>query len=313
MDDVRRAETAVLIALAVGGLLAIIGSAVAVWLGIRRGLIPVRRLGRAVEEIDTRELALDDGRGPYPQELRPIVSALEGLLARLRGAMERERRFTDAAAHELRTPIAELKTITDVADRWPEPERLHRSVKDAQIVVRQMEDLLESLLAAARGATADGHQAVEAVNLIPLARAVSAEAAERLHRSDVSWSFEGEDDASWDGPRGVIVALVRNLIDNAAEYTPAGGAVRVRALMNGRATAFEVENGPVALEDSEIDRIFEPFWRADASRTDRAHRGLGLSIVESLAAALGLRPTATITPERHLRVRLVSDGHSEPD
>jgi two-component system sensor histidine kinase QseC len=304
-ESTRRAEASVLAALVVGGLFAAAGTTVMVWFGIRRGLSPLRRLGSAVDRIDARELTMQ-APGPHAEELEPIVSALKGLLDRLRSAMERERRFTDAAAHELRTPIAELRTITDVADRWPEPQRLHRSIGDARAVVSQMEDLLESLLAAARGESACEERPIESVAILPLARTLSGDAVERTRPRRVSWTFEGDEGACWTGPRAAIAAIVRNLIDNAADYTPDGGTVRVAATTNGQGGGLEVENGPVSLEPQDVHRIFEPFWRADAARSDRRHRGLGLSIVMSLAEALRLRRDLELTPEGRLRIRFTS-------
>jgi len=307
MDGIQRAEQSVLVALLLGGLFAVIGSIVAVWLGIRHGLIPIRQLGSAVDQIDTHDLTLPSKRNRYPNELQPIVLALNGLLDRLRTAMERERRFTDAAAHELRTPIAELKTITDVADRWPEPDRLHRSIKDARLIVTQMENLLESLLAAARGETADDSQQTEPIKLLPLARTIFEDSISHYRQNSLAWSFDGDENATWVGQRGAILAIIRNLIENAAQYTPKEGSVHVSAATENETTTFEVENGPVTLESQEINRIFEPFWRQDRSRTDHTHSGLGLTIVDSLAGAMNLQVDATVSPERSLRITLTSN------
>lgn len=303
---VERAESALLAALVLGGLLAAAGTSAAVWIGVRRGLVPIRRLTSALDGLGPRQLAMPTAAGPEPEELRPITAAVEGLLGRLRAAIERERRFTDAAAHELRTPLAELRTITDVADRWPEPERLRRSVAEARSIAAEMESLLESLLAAARGGEACASQTPEPVALLPLARAVTDGRLGDLRARGVSWVFEGDENARWTAPRGAVLAIVRNLIGNAAEYTPDGGSVRVSASANGAGTAFEVENGPVSLGPADTDRLFEPFWRAEASRSDRGHRGLGLAIVASLGDALRLRREAGITPERRLRITLTS-------
>lgn len=301
-EAIARAQAALLAALVVGGIFAAAGAAVAVWLGVRRGLVPVHHLSRELDSLSAHELTLPSPSASYPVELRPIVSALGGLLDRVRAGIERERRFTDAAAHELRTPIAELKAITDVARRWPETDRLTRGMAEAGAIAAEMESLLESLLAAARAG--NDPQAAEPVALLSLARAVAQPRLEDCRARGVLFTFEGDEQVCFHAPRGAIVAVVRNLLENAAEYTPAGGRVRVRAIAeNGRAT-LEVENGPVNLDPAHVDHIFEPFWRADASRTDRRHRGLGLSIVASLCEGLKLRREATITPERNLRVRL---------
>ncbi len=300
----RRAESAVLAALVLGGLLAAAGTTAAVWFGVRRGLAPVGRLSSALDGLGPRQLVLPSSVEPCPEELRPITSAVHRLLARLRETIERERRFTDAAAHELRTPIAELRTIADVADRWPEPERLRACAAEARSIAGEMETLLENLLAVARGGQISERQAREPVALLPLARAVARARSDGAH--GVSWAFEGDEHARWNAPKSAVLAIVRNLIDNAAEYTPRGGSVRVAAAKNGAGTKFEVENGPVSLAAADAARLFEPFWRADESRTDRRHRGLGLSIVASLGDGLGLRHNAVITPERRLRITLTS-------
>lgn len=300
--EVDRAVTSVLIALLVGGALALLGAVVAVWFGVGRGMVPLKQFGRQVQAIEPSELRLAGAREQWPAELMPIVTALNDLLERLNAAMQRERRFTDAAAHELRTPLAELRTITDVADRWPEQERLQRSVKDAREVVDQMEELLENLLVVARGQRGEGSAADEQIRLLPLARQLAQ--GHDATTSHVQWSFEGSDDASWQGQRSVITAIVRNLVDNAAQYTPAGGAVTVRAMMNGSGAKLEVENGPVSIGQADIERMFEPFWRADSSRTDRTHRGLGLAIVDTLASHLHLSRDIERTDGERLRISL---------
>ncbi len=305
-DAVHRAESAVLFALILGGLLAVVGASAAVWLGVTRGLVPVRRLGGAMDRLGPQDLSSSLSPENYPRELAPIITSVEGLLKRLREAVERERRFTDAAAHELRTPIAELRTITDVANKWPEEPRLRAAITEARAIADEMEALLVVLLAAARGGAAYQSQPSERVPLLPLARTIAAGRLANLHRRGVSCTFDGDDRAEWHGPRGAILAIVRNLIDNAAEYTPDGGAVRIMAAQNGKGVRFEIENGPVSLGADEAQRIFEPFWRADRSRSDRTHRGLGLSIVATLAEGLHLRRESVVTHERRLRVTLTS-------
>ena len=301
---VERAESALLAALLIGGVLAVTGTGAAVWLGVRRGLVPIRRLGAALDALGPGRLTLPADSSPRAGELRPIAAAVEGLLARLRSAIERERRFIDAAAHELRTPIAELRAVSDVADRWPEPERLRRAVTEARAIASEMESLLESLLMVARGGRDGAGGACEPVALLPLARAVANGRTEPRARG-LSWQFEGDEGASWMAPRGAVVAIVRNLIDNAGEYTPDGGSVRVCVRGNGARASFEIENGPVILAPGDTDRLFEPFWRADKSRSQRGHRGLGLSIVAALAEANGLKRDTVITGDGRLRITLM--------
>jgi signal transduction histidine kinase len=301
LDDVFEAETAVLIAVVLGGAGAVAGSFIAVWLGVQRGLAPVRDLGDAVDRISPQQLQWSAPATRYPRELLPITDALEQMLERTRRAMARERRFTDAAAHELRTPLAELKIITDVSDRWPEPERLRRGVTDARRVVRHMEDLLECLLMLARGTACDTRDVTD-VALLPLVRTLADETRTHAPSDDVTWHIDGDEAAHWHGSAAAVTAIVRNLIENAAQYTPPGGHVHIHAASNGHGGMLTIENGPVELARDELDRMFEPFWQADPARTDAAHRGLGLAIVDALAEALRFRREAALTEASHLRI-----------
>lgn len=304
VDQLRRAELVVFASLVVGGLTAALGSSFVVWMGVRRGLAPVRELSEAVATVEPGALRLAERAEPYPEELGPIVAALEQMLARLDAAMQRERRFTDAAAHELRTPIAELRTMTDIADRWPEPDRLRRVIGEAREVVDEMEGLLASLLAVARGGTPDD-QALEHVALLPATRAAGEDAMARVRpEGGLTWTFEGDEGACWLGPRAAVTAVLRNLLDNAAAYTPAGGSVHVAVSNSAEGVTLVLENGPVSLDAAEVESMFEPFWRGDASRTDRSHRGLGLTIVDSLTSVMGIERAVGRTDDGFLRVVL---------
>lgn len=307
LDAVRRAEAMVLGALAFGGLAILIGSGVVVWTSVGHGLRPVRELGAAVDRVDPADLRLPPGESP--EEIRPIVGAIERLLERTGEAMERERRFTDAAAHEMRTPLAELRTIVDVADRWPEPERLQRAITDARPVIDHLNELLTSLLEAARGTSSYGDHTE--VPLIPLARQLADDARRRLGAT-VQIDIAGDEQAAWHGPQAAVTAIIRNLIDNALEYTPAGGCTRVTATGDNGSVVLEVENGPVDLDGLIPERLFEPFWRGDGARSDRTHHGLGLAIVDALAEALDLRREASITPDGRLRISIGSLVDEQP-
>jgi len=301
-------ESALLVALGVGALVAAAGTAGALWFGIGRGLAPIGRLRSQVDGFETDGYSGSAIAGAYPEELRPIVGALHRLFGRVAAAMDRERRFTDAAAHELRTPIAELRTISEVAMRQPDGDRLLRSAQSSREIAIEMEALLEDLLAVARGGAGGlrGCGASERVALLEAVRGASKPREDDLRARGVGMEIEGDASACWTGPRGAVLAVVRNLVSNACEYTPSGGRLRITATSNGAGSALLVENGPVALSEADVGRMSEPFWRADESRTDRRRRGLGLAIVASFADGLGLTREIALTPERMLRIRVSS-------
>ena len=301
---VERDEGALRMALLFGGLFGAAGTAIAVTLGVRWGLRPIAEVSAALDDysgdIEGMRLAPEGA----PRELAPMVHALNGLLERLREAMERERRFTDAIAHELRTPIAELRSIAEVAERFPDLERLQRGMRETLAVANEIHSLIESLLAAAREQGAAAGDSHESVALLPAARGLARAWKERCGARGVRVSLEGDEEAAWRGPHGAIMSLLRNLVDNAAEYTLDGGTVSVRVSGEGGRAMFEIENGPVALRPDDVERMFEPFWRGDPERMDRGHRGLGMFVAQSLAQSLGLAREVELLPEGRLRVRL---------
>lgn len=315
-DSIDRSLAALAAALAAGGGIACAGTVLAVWLGVARGLRPVARLRQELDRSRADALPVLSSAEAYPGELRPVLEALHRLLRRIADAVSRERRFTDAVAHELRTPIAELRSLTDVAARWPEPERLRRTISEARGIADEMESLMESLLAAARRPAPADQGASEHVALLPLIRSIligTPNGGGQQHGVLV----EGDDGAEWFAPRGAIAAILRNLIDNACEYTPNDGAIRIAVSRGNTGAALTVENGPVALGPEGVEHMFEPFWRAAGQASDRAHHGLGLAIVAALCESLALRCEATLTPDLTLRIAIApipvadSAGHNQ--
>ncbi len=288
-DPLRAARFAVAAALGLGGLLAVVGTALATWWGVGRGLAPVRELSTSVDRVGDTDQSVALADGEYPEELAPVAQAVDRLIDRLSQAVERERRFTDAAAHELRTPIAELRMLTEVAQRWPEPERLRRSIGEARLVAEEMESLLEALLAIARGFDTAQCEA-ERVPLLPVVQTVAG----FYEDSDRTLVIDGDPRAAWHGQRGAVLAIVRNLLANAVDHSSPGSKVEVELRRVGDSAIFAVRNQAATLSRDDLSLLFEPFWRKEASRSDRCHRGLGLAIVQALCAPMGLNPRATL-------------------
>lgn len=273
-----------------------------VLVGVRRGLAPLERVGRDVGRVDEESLTQRLDEEGAPRELRPVVQELNRLLARVRRTLERERAFADGAAHELRTPLAELRSVAEVAVRWPEEDRAVTALREVLAIGTEMERLVEALLLASRGALdADAPEA--ALDEVARALVASDEPDPRLR-------FEGADPGPT-APRGVAEVILRNLLDNARRETPADGVILVRTERSAAGTrAVRVENGPVALAAADVDRLFEPFWRGDAGRRDRTRAGLGLTVVRRLAEGVGLSVAAQLEGDR--LALIVSERVPEP-
>lgn len=294
---IDRALATLLGALLVVGCVVGVAIVVLVAVGVRWGLIPLDRLSQQLGAVDGATISrrLDDGGAP--RELVPIYRELNGVLDRVEQTLDRERSFADAAAHELRTPIAELRTIAEVAVRWPDAERSTAALKEVLTVGREMEHLVESLLLISRGhateKTGDG-TAVAPIVASCLTRAGPAISAKSL---DITVAVDG--DGTLGAPHDAVEIIVRNLIDNAVRYTPEAGHISISGAgaANG-SPALIVENDPVELSDDDLGRLFEPFWRRDGSRSDRHHVGLGLAVVQQIADAIDLRIDAALVGDR---------------
>jgi signal transduction histidine kinase len=299
-DDIARAQTAVVAALFVGGAMAMLGSVVVTWRGVTRGLRPIDRLCATLGTVEARTTHDFRTSGDYPRELQPIIATLEDVFARIRAALDREERFTDAAAHELRTPIAELRVLADVALRFPENDRLLACVSDVSAIADELTSLVDVLLASARGTALD-ETSYEPITLFETAKAQVDRHRDTLQQRSVTCTVTGDETTTWFAPRSTVTAILRNLIDNATEYTPAGGSVAVEVDTDSR---IRIRNGPVPLSDNDVTHMFEPFWRSDAARKDRRHRGLGLAIVATMAQSLHITVHTSRTDDGMLDIAL---------
>jgi two-component system heavy metal sensor histidine kinase CusS len=265
-----------------------IGIVAVVSAGVRRGLSPLERVAAEAAKIDPNALDFRFSLAGLPAELQPICLRLNDSLERLQKAFARERRFTADVAHELRTPIAELRSLADVALKWEgDRETSLGYFKDAQDVARQMERIVTTLLSLARCQSGTMTVVREGVNLGDLIREAwdgHRQAAAERHLA-VTFDLSGQSVVETD--RTMLHSIVSNLLANAAQYARIGGTVACRAIANGSGLKFVVMNDVDCLSPDDLPHMLEAFWRKDAARTDGSHCGLGLTLVEAYAAALG--------------------------
>ncbi|MGZ9030254.1 MAG: ATP-binding protein [Burkholderiaceae bacterium] len=248
------------------------------------GLAPLAGLAQQIESRQPDALtpiALDRA----PAEVAPVLQALNGLLGRVRNALERERRFTADAAHELRTPLAALKVHAQNAARATSEAERKTSLDRMLVGLDRTIHLSEQMLALSRASAAGGHAPMP-VALRPLVAEVldtlQPRVRERGARVDVvceSPDFQAE----VNGDRQQLRSLVSNLVDNALRYGPAGGAIEValRAGSDGISLAVSDE-GPGIPADLR-ERVFESYYRIPGSTGSGS--GLGLAIVREIATA----------------------------
>jgi signal transduction histidine kinase len=305
--SVDRALGTLLTALiAVGGVLgATVG--VLVIVGVRWGLGPLDRLGRQIGGVSGETISTRIQGGDAPRELTPVYHELNRMLDRVEGTLQRERSFAAAAAHELRTPLAELRAIAEVAIKWPDTDQADTALREMLSIGCEMERLVESLLLISQGHAASPHRRAAGAPLRAIVLACIEHASEPIAQKNLHVTIALHDPDAMSVPREAVEIILRNLIDNAVQYTQANGSITVRLddAADG-AHSVIVENGPVQLDARDVPRLFEPFWRGDESHSDRTHVGLGLTVVDQIARALGLQVCATITGDRRLQIQLSS-------
>ena len=262
-----------------------------IWFSVGTGLRPLRQLRREVVQRSAQRL--QPLAMHVPTEVMPLVSALNDLFDRLKQSIEAEKRFTADAAHELRTPLAALKTQAQVALRATDTIGRQSALQFVLQGVERATHLIEQLLTLARvDPEEDGslHQRV-------LLRHLAAESLGQLEplarQRHIDLSLAEGPDCPVIGHAGHLSILLRNLLDNAIRYTPRDGQVFVQVhLSQPGCTQLDVcDTGP-GIPEAERARVLERFYRIPGNQGEGS--GLGLSIVQRIAqrhqAQVLLRP-----------------------
>ncbi len=261
--------------------------ALLIWLAVGHALEPLQRLtalvkARRVDALD----ALPDTR--LPDEVQPLVSALNDLLARLRAALERERAFMADAAHELRTPLTALHLQMGMLARASGDAERAAAMETLSAGVQRAIRLVEQMLALARQEPRAETQRV-AVRLDELARETVAELVPLADVGRIDLGVSAAQPVSVRGDREALRTLLRNLVDNAVRYTPAGGRVDVSVVAEAagdtRGARLTVSDDGPGIPAAERARVFDRFYRP--AGTAPPGSGLGLSIVKAIAQAHG--------------------------
>ncbi len=284
-------------------------AALVVWRGVKGGLRPLDLLSEEIRNRSHRDLSpLSEAHAPG--EVRPLIHAMNDLLARLSGALSAQSRFIADAAHQLRTPLAGIRTQTELALReLDNPEHKHASPDGVRHTLAQLNSatertthLVNQLLSLARAEPDAVHaRSLARVDLAALARETAAAWVPRAVTRNIDLGFEAAaGPVPVEGDALMLGELLANLLDNALRYTHAGGRVTVRLTVAAGAAVLAVEDDGPGIPAAERERVFERFHRVLGSGEDGA--GLGLAIVREIAevhgARIGLGPGAGGTGTR---------------
>ena len=256
-----------------------------VYLGFTRGITPLQRLQEELRQRRPIDLSPISVQG-IPEEVRPLIDALNDVMARLQHSLGGQRRFIADASHQLKTPLTGLRTQTELALRETSPQAMRESLQCVAAAAESLSRLTHQLLSLARAeAAADTGSVLAWLDLDQLAHGVATEWADRALAKGVDLGYES---AGREVPISANALLLHealtNLIENAVKYTPRGGRVTVRSRC-GERSCIEVEDTGIGIPAAERARVFERFYRVLGTEVDGS--GLGLAIVKEIVELFG--------------------------
>jgi two-component system heavy metal sensor histidine kinase CusS len=268
------------------GLSALATALLGAW-AARSGLRPLRRMSQIAASVSASSLTTRLPEVQMPSELAELTQAFNAMLARLDDGFQRLSAFSADIAHELRTPLSNLLTHTQVTLTRPRNledyrEALLSNLEELQGMAQMVNDMLY-LAKAEHGLMTPAR---EVLQLEDEMRAVLEFFAPLAEDTDVQLTLEGR--ASVDGDRTMLRRVFSNLLDNALRFTTPGGYVRVDLSRLGKLAHISIENSGEGIAADQLPRLFDRFYRADPARSESSeHAGLGLAITRSIIEAHG--------------------------
>lgn len=309
LDHLRLLRWLLLIASAGTIALSVIVAAIVVG----RGLSPLNTLAAEIAAITESDLAIRVSAENMPAEIIPIKNRLNELLARLEASFRRERRFTADVAHELRTPLAGLRSTLEVTvSRSRTPDEYRASLSDCLAIAKSMQAMVSNLLTLGRIEANQVAFRRESVYLSELVddswRLFSAMSAKRR----ITFDNRIPEEITCEADRENLSMVFSNVLANAAEHTNETGRIWTAAEQTAGSVEITVANTGCNLTDDQVKQVFDCFWRGDSARTGTGtHCGLGLALVHRIIAAMGGSTSAEVQPGGIFCVRLVLPASAE--
>ena len=261
-----------------------------VWLALVRGIRPLNELEQRIRARKPDDLSPIE-ESFIPQEVAPLVSSINDLLTRLKTSLTTQKRFLADAAHQLKTPLAGLRMQAELAQRETDPVEIRGSLQQIARSSSRATHTVNQLLALARAETTGRTLPSARIDLAKLVTGVVQDSVPRALEHGTDLGYEGPDsvppDCLMDGNPTLLQEMVRNLVDNAINYSGRTGVVTVRVLLDrfSGVQILQVEDNGPGIPANERDLVLQPFYRALGTNVDGS--GLGLAIVHEIAQQHG--------------------------
>ena len=286
-----------------GGLLILMGIVGGVLrLATSRGLKPLNQLVGQLDEINSEKLDARLQHQGLPKEVAPLAHTMNSLLDRLELSFQKERSFSRNIAHELRTPIAELRSIGEVGEQWPnDPKANLQFFGDILQIGNRMDLMVTNLLTMARQESGQIQCAWESLELVDTIHGVKNRFRGECDEKGAVMTLHGRP-ISIQADRIYLDIIAANLLSNAVYHGM--GNIDVHVYSDGACAGFAVENTAEILNEDDLPFLFDRFWRKDTARTSGRHAGHGLALVKSLSEVCEWSVRAELTRQKTLRVRV---------
>ena len=272
-----------------------------VWLALVRGIRPLNTLEQRIRARKPDDLSPIE-ESFIPQEVAPLVSSINDLLARLTASLTTQKRFLADAAHQLKTPLAGLRMQAELAQREDNPQEIRKSLQQIARSSARATHTVNQLLALARAETTGRALPSAQIDLAQLVTDVVRDSVPRALEHGIDLGYEGPEEMPeiclMDGNPTLLQEMVRNLVDNAINYSGRNGMVTARVLFDrfSGVQILQVEDNGPGIPENERDLVLQPFYRALGTNVDGS--GLGLAIVHEIA-------------QQHGAAVLMEDAHPE--
>ncbi len=260
---------------------------------IKRELKPLQQLADQTSKINVNTLNLRITANNLPDELLPIATRLNESLARLEQSFEHERRFSSYVAHELRTPIAELRAIAELIIQYPDTQTTETD-RDILNIALHLESIIQKLLTLSRAERAELQINTEEINPLQFISNICQNYEKKIKRRNLSINLKIPPDLTLVADSTLFKSIITNLIENAVDYAPERDEITIEINSENSASTFKISNTARDLTQKDIDHLFDRFWRKDTVRSPSSHIGLGLPLTLSIARILGLELSASL-------------------
>ena len=279
-----------------------------VWLALAKGIRPLNELQHRIRARDSGDLSPIDAR-EAPEEVAPLVASINDLLQRLDQSLSMQKHFLADAAHQLKTPLSGLRMQAELAVReidagQRDPQAMKTALHQIALSSQRAAHSVNQLLSMARAEDQQQALRTQPVDLAEVVQQAMRDLFPKAQDKGIDIGYEGADPGPSTVLEGQLVLLgelVRNLLDNALQYTPAGGTVTARVLPDpfGQVLVLQVEDSGPGVPESERELVFQPFYRALGTGVDGT--GLGLTIVQEIVKGHGAEITVTAAHPRPTR------------